>query len=78
MDDYGDSDDLKKLFEKSNPELKQGNAYIIKRTMYDPFYIKVLRVTEKCYKLQYENENTIWVEKEYYNSTYTFVEELSN
>ena len=78
MDEYQDNDELKELIQKENPELKQGHEYIIKRSMYEPFYIKVLNVTEKCYHFKYENGNTTWVEKNYYESTYTFVEDITD
>lgn len=76
MDEYGDQElDIKK---NKNPELQKGHEYIIKRTMYDPFYIMVLDATEKCYRFQYENGNTTWVEKDYYHDTYMFVEDITD
>ena len=76
MDEYGDRElDIKKT---NNPELQKGREYIIKRTMYEPFYVMILDVTEKVYHFQYENGNTAWVEKDYYKNTYTFVEDITD
>lgn len=75
MDEYGDRElDIEK---NDNVELQKGHEYIIKRTKYDPFYVTVLDVTAKCYRFQYENGNTDWVEKDYYDRTYTFVEDIT-
>jgi hypothetical protein len=74
MDEYEDRE-IKKRADQT--ELQKGREYIIKRTSYDPFYIKVLDVTKTCYRFQYESGNTDWVLKDYYNSTYTFVEDIT-
>jgi len=76
MDEYGDQElNTKK---NDNPELQKGHEYIIKRTMYEPFYVMILDVTEKCYRFKYENGNTTWVEKDYYDRTYRFVEDITS
>jgi len=75
MDEYGDQEIEKR---ENQPELQKGREYLVKRTMYDPFHIRVLDVTEKAYRFQYENGNTTWVEKDYYNNTYTFVEDITD
>lgn len=76
MDEYGDREITPKS--NKNPELQKGHEYVIKRTTYDPFYVMVLDVTDKCYRLRYENGNINWIEKDYYNSTYTFVEDITD
>lgn len=77
MDECYDGDkNLSKT--KDNPELQKGREYIIKRTSYDPFYVKVLDVTNTCYRFQYESGTTDWVLKDYYDRTYTFVEDITD
>lgn len=66
-----------KFTENNNPELQKGGEYIIKRTRHESFYVKVLNVTKKLYHFKYENGNTTWMEKDYYNQTYTLVEDIS-
>jgi len=75
MDDYQDNTELTE--KSNNPELQKGREYIIKRTTYDPFYVRILDVTEKMYHFQYENGNKHWLEKDYYHKTYTFVEDIT-
>ena len=67
MDDYQDNVETTKE-KTNNPELQKGNEYVIKRTPYEPFYVRVLNVTVKMYHLRYENGNTVWLEKDYYHN----------
>ena len=59
-------------------ELQKGREYIVKRTPNNPFYVKVLEVTNKLYRFQYENGNTDWVEKDYYGGNYSLVEDITD
>lgn len=61
--------------------VKEFGVYLIKykySSSKEVFKIKILEITQTCYKLKYESNETSWTTIHDFNSTYRIIEELKN
>ena len=61
-------------------KIKQGFKYLVKRgsTSIHVNEIEVLKVTEKCYKVKFEDGKINWFEINFFERNYFVIEELNN